>query len=352
MTQDGIEAADRRATRPSGDRDAMVRPDRFLDIDRAKGFAIALVVWGHVPSAAIGDAPLWYNISIAVIYSFHMPLFMYFSGFVFFLVNGPDRFWRSPKKQIISRFDRLMVPFIFFGIVVVIGKYLASALGSVANPVNSLGSGLLDVIKNTPDNPSLSIWYLLVLFLYTVATPILWRLSRGRISLILLVGIIGWLLPLPEEFYLKRIAIYFIFFGIGGLVAIYRDTVLDILRRSYLLLILLFLVICFFSFDGQYGLILCGLAAIPAIHGLFLQKFWHRDGILLTLGRYSMAIYLLNTIFIGAAKLILMPMSSSSNDMFLVIVTVLFAIGLIGPMVIRKFLNITPAFRPIARYLD
>ena len=72
--------------------------DRLLSLDRARGFGIMLVVWGHLAGGAITGMPLWFLISISVIYGFHMPLFMYLSGFVFYLTRSQDRFWKALVK--------------------------------------------------------------------------------------------------------------------------------------------------------------------------------------------------------------------------------------------------------------
>lgn len=333
-----------------------VAPDsqsgRLLDIDRTKGFAIALVVWGHIPSASLSAPTPWYYISISAIYAFHMPLFMYLSGFVFFLVKGPERFWRAPLSQSLSRFDRLIVPFIFFALLVVTGKYFASLIFGVSDPVSSVSDGLVKVITNSPGNPLLSIWYLLVLFIYTLVTPILWRLANGKMYLVLFIGICGWIFTLPEEFYLKRISNYFIFFAIGGFFAINKDSMLIIIEKFYVWFLLIFLAILYIFFDSKYALLICGFSSIFALHGLFLQQFWKNDRFWLMLGRYSMAIYLLNTIFIGVSILFLAPFSSNGFFVFFFIVFILLLIGLFGPVVFAKILNSVPVLRPISRYFD
>jgi hypothetical protein len=84
-----------------------------------------------------------------------------------------------------------MVPFLAFGILKVTGKYLANSFSEISDPVKSLSDGLFKVIDNTPDNPLLSIWYLLVLFIYTIIVPIFWRFGGRKIYLIILFGIIG-----------------------------------------------------------------------------------------------------------------------------------------------------------------
>lgn len=328
-------------------------PDnRLLEIDRMKGLAILLVVWGHVPSASISGPALWYYVSISGVYAFHMPLFMYLSGFVFFMVGGPDRFWRSPLKQIATRFDRLMVPFLAFGILIVTGKYLANSFSEISDPVKSLSDGLFKVIDNTPDNPLLSIWYLLVLFIYTIIVPIFWRFGGRKIYLIILFGIIGWIFPFPEEYYLKRIATFLIFFGIGGLFAIKKDIILPVLSKYYLYFLSIFLFVLYETYDSQYALLLCGASSICALHGLFLQNFWNSDRLFLGIGRNSMAIYLLNTIFIGMAKLFIGHFSSHNLALFLAMVALLNAVGIFGPIAVRLIMNGIPATRPITRYLD
>ena len=57
--------------------------NRNIAIDIAKGIGIILVVWGHViqVSAGEGNFDYWGNSIFEIIYSFHMPLFIFLSGF-------------------------------------------------------------------------------------------------------------------------------------------------------------------------------------------------------------------------------------------------------------------------------
>lgn len=324
---------------------------RLLDIDRAKGFGIALVVWGHIAGAATAGAPLWFYVSTAVIYQFHMPFFMYLSGFVYFYIDAPNRFLRAPLRFAGQRFDRLMVPFIAFALIVVVGKYAAARFGTVDDRVDTLAGGLAKVVANTPDNPSISIWYLLVLFVYSVVTPVLYVLGRRGLAVILLVGAAGWLWTLPEHFYLARIARYYLFFGVGGLVAIHRHVVLAWMRRWWMPTLLIFAGLCYRFLGHPVALLVCGLASIPALHGLFLRPFWRKDMLLLTLGAYSMSIYLMNTIFIGVAKILYPKLALTHGGWFTLFVGTIFVIGLVGPMAARRLADASPRLRPVARYL-
>ena len=69
--------------------------ERIHWIDIAKGIAIMLVVIGHVPDAF--DAP-FYRVAI---YTFHMPLFFFLSGYVFSEKENFSVFLKSKCKSIL-----------------------------------------------------------------------------------------------------------------------------------------------------------------------------------------------------------------------------------------------------------
>lgn len=86
-------------------------PKRYLIVDELKGFAIFLVVLAHV----IQRNTLTYldNPIFLIIKSFHMPLFMFLSGYVAFGRIGQKPEWLKKK------FLLLIVPF-FRGILFII----------------------------------------------------------------------------------------------------------------------------------------------------------------------------------------------------------------------------------------
>lgn len=330
---------------------AQDKAGRLLDIDRAKGFGIALVVWGHLFKVDTYDQPYWYQVSKIFVYQFHMPLFMYLSGFVFFITASHIKFFHNPGRFVAKRFDRLMVPFIIFGLLILFGKFAAASFIAVDDPVNGIVEGAMSVITNSPTNPTISIWYLLVLFIYCLVTPLIWRASGGRISVLVALGLLGWIMPLPEDYYIKRIAIFFLFFVMGGIAALHKDIILPAFRRWWLPSVLIFGVFCYIFYGSGYSRLFCGLASIPAIHGIFLQSWWKKDRIFVTLGYYSMAIYLLNTIFIGVAKVMYARLIPYDGMLFFAFAIVVFLVAVVGPMVVKAMLDRVKVMRPVARYL-
>ena len=72
-------------------------------IDAAKGFAILLVMMGH------SDPP---EVVMTWLYTFHVPLFFFLSGYVFKIKNG-ENFLSFVRRKIFT----LVVPMILFSIV-------------------------------------------------------------------------------------------------------------------------------------------------------------------------------------------------------------------------------------------
>ena len=59
--------------------------NRLISIDIAKAICIILVVIGHYNP---DNAPEWYHTINLFIYTFHMPLFMFASGYVYAATIG------------------------------------------------------------------------------------------------------------------------------------------------------------------------------------------------------------------------------------------------------------------------
>ena len=325
---------------------------RSLAIDRARGLGIALVVWGHLATAATPGLPTWFYVSVTVIYSFHMPLFMYLSGFVFFLSGSEERFWTNPGKQIWNRFDRLMIPCIGFAIVAVIGKVLLLNDGTLTDDLSLIRQQFEMTVTNERGNPVLSIWYLIVLFLYSISVPLFTRfLPKPTLSLIVL-GFALWAFTLPDAYYIERIAQYFVFFAIGGASAVYRSKIIPFISAWYLPLLLAFAVLCYVMLADPFSLLICGIASTFAIHGLFMQKFWDSDRLFLFLGRNSMAIYLLNTIVIGLAQIFYIRFLPYRGDWFLLYSPIVVILAILIPVGVRHILGLHPRGSFLQRYFN
>lgn len=329
--------------------------ERLAAIDRAKGLGIALVVWGHLATSATLGLPTWFYISVTAIYSFHMPLFMYLSGFVFFLSKNHEKFWDAPIRYSWKRFDRLIIPCLFFAIAIILGKYFVQAkdpFHSFEYFTHTINDGFAKTFENARDNPALSLWYLIVLFVYSIAVPIVSRFLAFPAISLCIIGIVIWSFEFPEKYYIERIAQYFIFFAVGGVFATYRKRILPMLSAYYFPALILFALCCFLTLGSEWALLISGLASIPALHGLFIQKFWGADRLFLFLGNNSMAIYLLNTIAIGIGQIVYTRYLPYQGIWFFLYLPIALLFGLLAPIAIRYALSTNQRLQVIKRYID
>jgi fucose 4-O-acetylase-like acetyltransferase len=131
---------------------------RDNSVDLLKVFAIALVVVGHSIQYSLPHFDS--NVVYRFIYSFHMPLFMFISGYLGFSRKIKDRF-------LYKKFRRLVVPFLAW---TVIYSVYYSWKELVSGNFNSFIEYFQDFVKS-PGNGGL--WFLWVLFLVFAAYSIL-----------------------------------------------------------------------------------------------------------------------------------------------------------------------------------
>lgn len=286
------------AARPAGAR------ARRLDLDRAKGVAILLVVLGHIVAAAPPPGAEWWDWPRYALYRFHMPFFLYLSGYVALLSGGIAFPATETLGHAAKRARRLLLPFFLLGLVVLLGKLVAQEVVHVDNRASGLWSGLRDLVMTTEDSPATFIWFLLVLFLCSVLAPPLWRVA-GTAGL-LAAGVLLLALEPPPLFYLDRFARHAVFFAVGVAVARNEARLMPLFaarQPGWWALFAATLAAALAGWlPGDLSLLVCGLAAIPALHGLMLRPVMARQDWALTLGRYTMAIYLFNVIAIGVVK--------------------------------------------------
>lgn len=295
------------AALPATDR-AVAAPARRLDLDRAKGIAILLVVFGHIVARESPPGVEWYEPLRYAVYRFHMPFFLYISGTVAVLsglATAPTSAWPRLLRR---RAERLLLPFFGLGLLILLAKLAAAQVLHVDNRPQGLLDGLQDLFWTTAESPAVTVWYLLVLFLSTlVALPLL-RLGVGTTGLVLLGVALQFADP-PPIAYLDRFASHFLFFAAGAWVAARQDRALPLFERFQLLWWPLFGAAIGLALAGwldeRGALVACGLLCIPALHGMMRLPPVSTLRWPLFLGRYAMAIYLFNTLSIGLAKALL-----------------------------------------------
>lgn len=315
---------------------------RRLDLDRAKGLGILLVVIGHLGARSVPPGNAWYAYLLTVLYQFHMPFFMYLSGYVSLLSGAVDVRPDGWSALVLRRAERLLLPFLVFGLLIIAGKLWAAHFMVVDNMPASWWEGLRALAWDTDRSPAFSVWYIAVLFVISIVVPPLMWLARGRVEVLLVFAAAVYVLPLPHVMFMDRVGHFLLFFVVGAVAARYQDPWLALVDRFWLpfaaaLVALLALVVVDFDALPEFlRLLVCGLLSMPALHGLVRSPPCADSRVLQSLGIYSFVIYLLNTPLIGLAKGLMLKVAPWDGSNFLVFAPVMTLAGILGPIWIKR----------------
>ena len=133
------------------------------ELDYLKIIGVLLVVIGHCTSIYTGgwvftspvNSPI-YGLIASYVYTFHVPMLVFVSGAIYYYCRINKGKYSTLKSLIINKFKRLILPFLFIGILYSIPiKYIIGMTeGNIINNIKSFILGL-----NTGH-----LWYLLMLF--------------------------------------------------------------------------------------------------------------------------------------------------------------------------------------------
>lgn len=165
---------------------------RYINV--LKGFLIVLVVIGHFGQTIANNLPRGIAFigqgSVLFIYLFHMPLFLFISGYLS----------KNAEKRRKKAFEDLFIPYIFFQFFV--------------------GICILVLTKSTEvlQNifiPQLGAWYLLSLFSFRIVLPEIKRIRSVLILGILLTVFACLMTGIGNEFALQKSFGFFVYFIAG-----------------------------------------------------------------------------------------------------------------------------------------
>ena len=149
-----------------------------------QGLSMLLVVIGHVSLTNIpGDptTPIATGIE-KVIYSFHMPLFIFISGWLFYYTFiHKDKGYGDVVK---SKLRRLGIPFLTFTFVATVLKFAFPSL--MHRQVTA--QELIDTFILFRSNPLGEMWFIVVLFELMLLYPVYKHVSRNVLSAFIGLG--------------------------------------------------------------------------------------------------------------------------------------------------------------------
>ncbi len=265
--------------------------DRACEIDVMKGIGILLVILGHcMPDFPINILAERTSAELQrFIYTFHMPMFFFCSGFV--MNFAPP----SIPKYLKTRTTRLVVPYLTFSFVSVgLRVVFSSFTRSNVDIVEAL-EGIFFYGK--------FFWFVYALFFVML---LILLLKKSNIAL-LAVSAIG------VFFYYKNVTLfclfnigYFMLFGVAGfLLSKYRKVLMEVLGKYWIpSLLFVFLFLLFLNTPQKpfalfyFHKILMAFIGVFAAYGLATHPIKNEtlSGIVNHFGKYSLQYYLIHEI--------------------------------------------------------
>lgn len=322
---------------------------RLLDIDTAKGIGIVLVVVGHVVSQQVPAGHEWYQQLKTAIYLFHMPFFMYLSGYVLGYA-GSDRS-EGAGRFIARRADRLLLPFFAFGLLIIAGKVVFSQIVHVDNTQDSLLAYLDGLLVHTSRSPATSVWYLYAAFVYALLFRFVVVPFPRMLPVLIAAGLVLTQVEVESLLYADRVLRHAAFFFIGVWIGQRRGVMADLLARRGWMTVIVFAALLGLAqwLASPLTALAVALASIPALHFAATRLAAAHDPVFLFFGRYTMAIYLFNTICIGLVKGFGFLVVKWDGNAFYAYFLILTLAGLFLPVLIRLVVeHVTPG---LARYI-
>jgi hypothetical protein len=270
---------------------------RDYSLDAIKAFAIYLVVLGHIIQATVINFDE--NYIFKLIYSFHMPLFIFISGYVSYHEGGV---YSGFLKR---RFISLMVPFFVWLTFSTLLNY------SMRNEdiLSSLQKGIL-----YPDN---GLWYLWVLFFMHSLLYLCNQIFKKHTIILLLILYLFLLIfiyyfKVKNIFGIKTLSFLLFYFILGLFTSKYNALNFEIFKKwgYFIVLSLIFAVfwqrtngIIFFGINLNSQVFtfiyktIAGIVGIICCVGFFksIHKF---NKVILFVGTNSISIYAMNIYFI------------------------------------------------------
>ena len=264
---------------------------RNVLVDRLKGYACFLVLFGHVIMgirlSGIDIPKLFWEIE-KFVWSFHVALFLFLSGVVY-NVTGEWRAKKTKCRFVLHMLYNLGIPYIVFSIVYI----LINSLVGGANTEFSV----LDIL-NIWKSPVAQYWFLYALFfLFVIWTALSGILKNWQITL--LAVLIGYLAP-------------FIGIPLGSLDVVFYSA----LAWAKCLVVLTHIAVgvLFIAFNKIEAPFIKELMILFGIYSsiMFISLIQHIKPIARFLdfvNKYSFQIYLLHTIFTAGVRIILLRLN-------------------------------------------
>ena len=183
---------------------------RLVTVDIMQGVAMLLVVIGH---HLLDFMPVGYGQFHHWLYIFHMPYFIFISGFLIAYSYKGEQY----GKYVSRRFRKFFIPYVIIGVIVTL-------LAGLKYGIASIGNNLLNLFISPKQSEATFLWYIyLLFFLYALYPAIHFIQKKNPVlcnAVLVIIGIILFMFPVRTQLLcLDYFTEYFIFYALGIVVS-------------------------------------------------------------------------------------------------------------------------------------
>lgn len=273
---------------------------RIVGIDVMQGIAMVLVVLGH---HRFDFMPEWYMRMFYWIYTFHMPLFIFISGFLVRYSYKEVHGWDEYRKYVGKRVRKFVPPYLIVGTICTLMAWNFKDVGALL-------TSWANLLISPKESEVTFLWYIYLLFIFYCIAPLLFNARRWVKAVVFTVAFVLSLHYIPSPYFcIDWFTRYFLFFLLGAFSAKHYTELERIDVRWSLLALSAFVIVSIAHFRGGYNFALeyvMQWLGIPACVGLaWLLMHWRAASrALVYVSVNCFGVYLLHMFFVQAGAMI------------------------------------------------
>lgn len=283
---------------------------RLVTLDIARVVCIILVVIGHYDPS---NAPERYSNMLSVIYTFHMPVFLFISGYLYIITRKEESFTTFITKKV----KRLAVPYFVTSAIIITIKLLTQGNAQVDHPVTAISYLKMFYLPEA----GYFLWFIWTLLLSFIIV-FLFRSKQARLILFITSFIISFLPSCGIDlFCVRQTQEMLVYFMTGVVIADYAPGLFKVGVIPTLIILLLFIGCEAYYVQHQDSVPMYRLSAFVGIASI-MTLCHNCEKYIPVLARSCMVlapsvyvIYLFHTTILGFAKAAFAKMPSFFNNL-------------------------------------
>lgn len=310
-----------------------------------QGWAMLWVVIGHAPLTDVATCPTWVAVLYKFAYSFHMPLFMLVSGWLFWLtrLSVNESIWGGQKwtyAQIVKdKALRLLIPGLVFSLFAFVVK--TAFPGEVDRQIDFNLREISHCFLYPYDNPLRELWFIVTLFWLMIFAPfwkIVMRKDWSMWTILCVLAVLHFINPEVELLCIGRVFSFAIWFYLG-LVLCKKGIIEKVFKENPLMVLTIGIIL---YIGGRFSHpFIATVGGITLSFGIALLADKHIPRLFISFRNYTYQIFLMG-IF---AQILIKIIYNRFDAPYMPLYVLCILAGLYVPVLISKvleYINLKP----------